>query len=155
VAEKQFFVTPEGLAKLRAELEHLRTVRRPEIADKIRQAKELGSTVNNAEYDDAKNEQAFVEGRILTLENMVKNAVLIQAEEHAPWVKPGSHVTVRTEEGDLEDYFIVGSAEADPKSGRISNESPVGRAMLGKRPGEDVEVLAPAGVVRFTIVEIK
>ncbi len=155
MAEKQFFLTPEGLAKLRAELEHLRAVRRPEIAEKIRQAKELGSTVNNAEYDDAKNEQAFVEGRILTLENMVKNAVLIQTEEHAPWVKPGSHVTVRTEEGDLEDYFIVGSAEADPKAGRISNESPVGRAMLGKRVGEDVEVLAPAGVVRFTIMEIK
>ena len=155
MAEKQFFVTPEGLAKLRAELEHLRTVRRHEIADKIRQAKELGSTVNNAEYDDAKNELAFVVGRILTLENTVKNAVIIQAEEHAPFVKPGAHVTVRTEEGGLEDYFIVGSAEADPKAGRISNESPVGRAMLGKRVGEDVEVLAPAGVVKFTIVEIK
>ena len=154
MAEKQVFLTSEGLAKLEAELEHLRTARRSEVAEKIHRAKELG-TVNNAEYDDAKNEQAFVEGRILTLEKMLRNAAIIPSTAvPSGWVRVGSRVTVRNQEGGLETYTIVGSAEADPSQGLISNESPVGRTLLGKKVGEEVQVRAPAGVLRMTVVEI-
>src|SRR4030065_666571 len=126
MAQKEVFLTPEGLEKLKAELEYLHSVRRQQVADQIHRAKELGGTVDNAEYDDAKNEQAFVEGRILTLEKMIRNAVLIR-DDHTPsdTDRIGSTVTVRTAEGEEEQYTIVGSAEADPRAGRISNESPV------------------------------
>jgi len=153
MAEKQVFLTTEGLARLEAELEYLRTVRRPEVAEKIHRAKELG-TVNNAEYDDAKNEQAFVEGRILNLERMLKNAAIIPAAAPSDVVRVGSRVTVRNQEGELETYTIVGSAEANPSRGLISNESPVGHALLGKKAGEEVLVQAPAGLLRLTVVEI-
>ena len=146
-------LTREGLAKLERELEYLRTVRRQEVAGRIHQAKELASTQNNAEYDDAKNEQAFVEGRILALEKMVQNAVIIE-EHHSSRVELGSKVSVVTADGKEEHYTIVGSAEASPKDGRISNESPVGRALLGKSVGEEVQVQVPAGVLRLTITAI-
>jgi len=146
-------LTREGLAKLERELEYLRTVRRQEVAGRIHQAKELASTQNNAEYDDAKNEQAFVEGRILTLEKMIQNAVIIE-EHHSSRVELGSKVSVATADGKEEHYTIVGSAEASPKNGRISNESPVGRALLGKSVGEEVQVQVPAGVLRLTITVI-
>jgi len=146
-------LTREGLVKLERELDYLRTVRRQEVADRIHQAKELASTQNNAEYDDAKNEQAFVEGRILTLEKMVQNAVIIE-ERHSSRVELGSKVSVVTADGKEEHYTIVGSAEASPKDGRISNESPVGRALLGKSVGEEVQVQVPAGVLRLTITAI-
>jgi transcription elongation factor GreA len=146
-------LTREGLAKLERELEFLRTVRRQEVADRIHQAKELASTQNNAEYDDAKNEQAFVEGRILTLEKMIQNAVIIE-ERHSSRVELGSKVSVVTADGKEEHYTIVGSAEASPKDGRISNESPVGRALLGKSVGEEVQVQVPAGVLRLSITGI-
>jgi transcription elongation factor GreA len=146
-------LTREGLAKLERELDYLRTVRRQEVADRIHQAKELASTQNNAEYDDAKNEQAFVEGRILALEKMVQNAVIIE-ERHSSRVELGSKVSVVTADGKEEHYTIVGSAEASPKDGRISNESPVGRALLGKSVGEEVQVQVPAGVLRLTITAI-
>ena len=146
-------LTREGLAKLERELEYLRTVRRQEVAGRIHQAKELASTQNNAEYDDAKNEQAFVEGRILTLEKMIQNAVIIE-EHHSNRVELGSKVSVATADGKEEHYTIVGSAEASPKNGRISNESPVGRALLGKSVGEEVQVQVPAGVLRLTITVI-
>ena len=154
--EKQSFLTPEGLAKVQAELEYLRTVRRPAVADLIHQAKELGNTVDNAEYDDAKNEQAFVEGRILKLEQMLKNVTIIK-EETTPStsVRIGSKVKVVSPEGEEEEYVIVGSAEASPRNGKISNESPVGMALLGRRPGEDIQVLVPAGVLHYKIVDIK
>ena len=153
---KEVFLTPEGLEKLKAELEHLRTVRRQEVANRIQKAKELSSAVNNAEYDDAKNEQAFVEGRILTLENMIKNAVIIEADESPPvWVKLGSRVTMEDQEGKEQSFIIVGSAEASPTEGKISNESPVGRALLGKRVGEVVQVAAPAGVQTLTVIKIE
>jgi transcription elongation factor GreA len=146
-------LTREGLAKLERELEYLRTVRRQEVAGRIHQAKELASTQNNAEYDDAKNEQAFVEGRILTLEKMIQNAVII--EEHpSSRVELGSKVSVVAAGGKEDHYTIVGSAEASPKDGRISNESPVGRALLGKSVGEEVQVQVPAGVLRLTITAI-
>ncbi len=152
--DKPVPLTREGLAKLEQELEYLRTVRRQEVADRIHQAKELASAQNNAEYDDAKNEQAFVEGRILTLERMVQNAVIIEEHTHSSRVDLGSEVTVLTAEGREEHYTIVGSAEARPKDGRISNESPVGRALLGKAVGDEVQVQVPAGILRLTITAV-
>lgn len=157
MAEKAVPLTKDGLAKLQAELEHLTTVRRPEIARRIQEAKELTSAQNNAEYDDAKNEQAFVEGRILTLERIIQNAELIDEEEahHSNLVRLGSTVTVVTQKGNTMNYTIVGSAEVNPAEGRISNESPVGMALLDKRVGDKVVVSAPGGDLHFTITDIR
>jgi transcription elongation factor GreA len=156
MAEKPIPLTKEGLAKLQEELGFLITVRRPQIARRIQEAKELTSAQNNAEFDDAKNEQAFVEGRILTLERIIQNSTLIDEEEahHSNRVRLGSTVTVATQDGQQQQYTIVGSAEADPNHGRISNESPVGMALLDKRVGDEVKVKAPAGTLRFTITAI-
>jgi transcription elongation factor GreA len=153
MVEKQVPLTREGLSKLEGELEYLRTVRRQEVAERIHQAKELASTQNNAEYDDAKNEQAFVEGRILTLEKMIQNAVIIE-EHHSTLVELGCKVSVVAADGKEDHYHIVGSAEASPRDGRISNESPVGRALMGKSVGEEVQVQVPAGILRLTITAI-
>ena len=147
-------LTKEGLAKLQQELEHLVTVGRAEVAQRIHDAKELVGAQNTPEYEDARNEQAFVEGRILELETVIQNAVIIeQAHDHQK-VSLGAAVTVLTHKGQREQYTIVGSAEADPKAGRISNESPVGAALLGKAVGDDVLVNAPAGTMHWTIVQI-
>jgi len=154
MAEKGNFLTPEGLAKLEEELEHLRTVRRQEVADKIQKAKELRSTVSSPEYEEAKNEQGFVEGRILELERIIKHAVIIHPEA-ADSVQLGSKVTVRHQDGSEDHYTIVGSVEVNPGEGKISNESPVGKALLGKRLGDEVKVKVPAGVLKLTITEIK
>lgn len=153
--EKTVYLTREGLAKLEEELTHLRTVRRHEVAERIRRAKEFTNTVDNAEYDDAKNEQAFVEGRIQALERMLANAVVID-DKAAPsdYVRIGSHVTVTDSDGVEEVYSIVGSAEADPRAGKISNESPIGRALLGHRAGDKVSVLAPGGSFELVIKAI-
>lgn len=154
--EKEVFLTAEGLERLKAELEYLQTVRRHEVASQIQRAKEMGSTVNNAEYDDAKNQQAFVEGRILTLEKMIENATIIRAGESAlDKVEPGARVTVRNQDGGEENYTIVGSAEANPSEGKISNESPVGRALLDKEVGDEVQVEVPAGVLKLTVIKIE
>lgn len=153
---KEIFLTPEGLAKLEAELDYLMAVRRREVAERIQKAKELTDTVNNAEYDDAKNEQAFVEGRILTLEKLIKNATLIHAEAtHPDVVKLGSRVTLLTPDGEQVEYVIVGSAEANPSQRRISNESPVGRALLGRRLRDEVAVNTPAGPRKLMVADIK
>jgi transcription elongation factor GreA len=156
MAEKPVPLTKEGMAKLQEELDFLVTVRRPQIARRIQEAKELTSAQNNAEFDDAKNEQAFVEGRILTLERIIQNAALIDEEEahHSSRVQLGSTVTVANQDGHEEQYTIVGSAEANPSQGRISNESPVGRALLGKRVGDEVKANVPAGTFHFTITAI-
>jgi transcription elongation factor GreA len=156
MAEKPIPLTKEGMDKLQEELDLLITVRRPQIAHRIQEAKELTSAQNNAEFDDAKNEQAFVEGRILTLERIIQNATLIDEEEahHSNRVRLGSTVTVTTQDGQEEQYTIVGSAEANPTEGRISNESPVGRALLNKRVGDEVKANVPAGTFRFTITAI-
>jgi transcription elongation factor GreA len=151
---EKVYLTEEGLTKLKAELDYLYTVRRQEIAERIQRAKELTDTVDNAEYEDAKNEQAFVEGRIRTLERMIKNAAVISAETSSEQVRLGSTVTVQTQEGEQEHYTIVGSPEADPSEGKISNESPVGKVLLGRRVGEEVEVRAPAGMLKLKIVTI-
>jgi len=154
--DKPVPLTREGLARLEKELDHLRTVRRQEVAERIHAAKELASTQNNAEYEDAKNDQAFVEGRILTLEKIIQNAEIINEEEahRSKKVQLGSKVTVLTPKGTKETYTIVGSAEAEPKEGRISNESPVGQALLGKGVGDAIQVQVPAGAIRLTITGI-
>ena len=151
---KQVPLTKEGLTKLQGELDQLLTVRRAEVAQRIHDAKELVGAQNTPEYEDARNEQAFIEGRIQTLENIIQNASIIEATHDHQKVSLGSTVTVLNHKGDRENYTIVGSAEADPKAGRISNESPVGQALLGKGVGDEVQVNAPAGVLRWTIVRI-
>jgi transcription elongation factor GreA len=143
--EKPVLLSQEGLSRLSAELDQLRRVRRAEIAERIRQAKEYGDIMENSEYEDAKNEQAMVEGRILTVEAMVRNAVIIPDEHDKKVVGVGSTVKLLDSSGDEFDYTIVGSAESDPGQGRISNESPVGKALLGRKAGESVEVAVPSG----------
>jgi transcription elongation factor GreA len=156
MAEKPIFLTPAGRTKLEAELENLRTVKRAQVAERIHSAKEEGDIMENSAYDEAKNEQAFVEGRIMTIEQMLKNAVMIDATRASDIVGIGSYVTV-LERGtkDDETFQIVGSAEADPTKCRISNESPVGRALLGKRVGDEVQIKIPDGIRYLKITEIR
>jgi transcription elongation factor GreA len=144
--EKPVLISKEGLGKLEEELEHLVNVRRPQVAERIRAARDFGDIAENAEYTDAKNEQSLVEGRIQTLEAMVRNAVLIEdgARADKGVVDVGATVKVRSEDGE-ESYSIVGPAEADPLAGRISNESPLGRALLGHKAGEEVAWTMPNG----------
>ena len=151
---KQVPLTRDGLSRLQKELQQLITVRRAEVAQRIHDSKELVGAQNAPEYEDARNEQAFVEGRILTLENIIQNAVLIEEQHDHQRVNLGSTVTVTNHKGTREHYTIVGSAEADPKAGRISNESPVGTALLGKGVGDEAQVNAPAGILRWTIESI-
>ena len=153
---KQFFLTDEGLKKYEQELEDLRTNKRKEIADKIKVALSFGDLSENSEYDEAKNEQAKVEARIFELEAMLKNVKIIDDDElNSERVGIGSRVRVLDLEFDEElDYQVVGSAEADPLEGKISDESPVGKALLGHSTGETVVAEAPAGELRFKILEI-
>jgi transcription elongation factor GreA len=153
--QKPVYLTQEGLSKLEARLKHLTEVLRPEVAERIRRAKEIGGTLNNAEYDDAKNEQAFLEGEILDLGTKIKNAQLIQDEKPSTRIRLGSHVTVIDADGKRENYVIVGSAEASPGEGRISNESPMGKALMGRKAGDRVEVATPSGVMRINVFTIK
>ena len=153
--EKKHFLTREGLEKLQAELEDLRTTGRREVADKIKRAKEMGGTDNNAEYDDAKNEQSFLEGKIQKLESMINNAVVIGSPHHTATVKLGSRVKVRDQDGREEYYTIVDGAEANTLDGRISNESPVGRSLLGKRVGSKVAVPVPAGTIKLHVLGVE
>ena len=149
------YITREGLTRLEAELEELRTVRRQQVAERIQKAKELGGAVDNAGYDDSKNEQAFMEGRILTLERITDNAIIIGGDAaHSGQVQLGGSVTLLNQNGGEEEYTIVGSPEADPAQGRISHESPVGKALLNKKVGEDVQVKTPAGTVTLTVSSI-
>lgn len=155
MAVKPVFLTPEGRARLEEELNHLRTVKRRKVAERIHQAKESGDITDNAEYDDAKNEQAIVEHRILTIERLLQNAVLIDNNSHGTdSVRLGSKVTVSDSEGEESTYIIVGSAEASPGDGKISNESPVGQALLGRKVGDHVVVRVPAGMLSLTVVAI-
>ena len=132
--QRQQFLTPQGRDQLQEELHLLRTVRRPDVASRIHQATEGGGTVDNAEYEEVKNEQAFVEGRIRDLEQILNNAVVAErSPESEDQVQFGSAVTVRTETGQSRSYELVGSAEARPLEGKISNESPVGQALLNRR----------------------
>lgn len=156
MTEQTTFLTPEGLRKLEEELEYLRTVRRQAVAQRLRAVlEEEQDILENAEYEDAKNEQAFVEGRILTLEAILKNVVIIEEGGPADRVGIGSRVTVAEEKEEPETYHIVGYAEADPKMGRISNQSPLGQALLGHRVGDEVIVNAPDGILCFRIIAIE
>ncbi len=156
MTNRETVLTPEGVAKLEQELHHLKAVRRREVAERIKQAIAFGDISENSEYDEAKNEQAFIEGRIVTLENMLKNAKIIDSEDiSTDVVSIGSTVKLLDVEfDDVIEYTIVGSAEANPAKNKISNESPVGRALIGKAKGEDVDVAVPDGVIKFKILEI-
>ncbi|MDR3560018.1 MAG: transcription elongation factor GreA [Negativicutes bacterium] len=155
--EKQTILTAEGLKKIEQKLDYLKSVRRRDVAERIKQAIEFGDISENSEYEDAKNEQAFIEGEVLTLEKMLRNAKLIDEDEiSADVVTLGSTVVLKDLEfGDELEYTIVGSAEADPSEFRISNESPVGEAILGRKVGSVVEVNVPAGSLKYEIVDIK
>ena len=155
--EKDVILTPEGYEKLVDELEHLRVDRRQEVAERIREAREFGDISENSEYDDAKNEQAMLEARIAQLEERLRAARVIDASEvSTETVSLGSRVHLDDlDHGDSLDYTIVGSAEADPAEGKLSNESPVGRALMGRRKGDQIEVAVPQGTIKLKIVQIK
>lgn len=154
--EKEVLLTVQGLKRLEEELEQYKSVRRRDVAERIKQAIEFGDISENSEYEDAKNEQAWIEGRILTLEKMLRNAKIIDDENlGTDEVTLGSTVMIRDLEfEEVLEYTIVGSMEADPGNSMISNESPVGRAILGKSKGSIVEVTVPAGVLKYQIVDI-
>jgi transcription elongation factor GreA len=156
MSNKEVILTIEGLKNLEEELEELKSIRRREVAQRIKQAIEFGDISENSEYEDAKNEQAFIEGRILTLEKMLRNARIIDDENlGTEVVSIGSRVILRDLEfGEEFECAIVGSVEADPGNNKISNESPVGKAILGLPKGETVEVSVPAGVLKYQIGDI-
>ncbi|MBO0701875.1 MAG: transcription elongation factor GreA, partial [Candidatus Dormibacteraeota bacterium] len=153
--DKPVFLTKEGLKQLEDELEQLVNVRRLEVAERIRHARDFGDIAENAEYTEAKNEQSLLEGRIQTLEGMIHNAAVIEETPREKGVvSVGAQVEVSSEEG-KETYTIVGPAEADPLHGRISNESPLGSALLGHRKGEEVEWNSPSGTSRVQIRAVR
>jgi transcription elongation factor GreA len=156
MTEKEIMLTPEGLNKLEEELKNLKIVKRREVADRIKQAIEFGDISENSEYEDAKNEQAFIEGRILTLEKMLRNVKVIEHKENdSSEVHLGATITLQDLEcGEELVYTLVGSAEADPLNNKISNESPVGQAIIGKKIGDVVEVDVPAGKMKYKILLI-
>jgi transcription elongation factor GreA len=157
MSDKEVLLTPDGLKKLEDELDNLKTVKRREVAERIKVAIGYGDISENSEYEDAKNEQAFIEGRIITLEKMLRNARIINNDDiDADTVGVGTTVIVEDMEfGDKMEYTIVGTAESDPLKNKISNESPVGRAILGKKKGTTVDVNVPAGLIQYKIVDIK
>ncbi len=156
MVRKQIILTKEGLDKLEGELEYLKTVKRLEVAAKIKEAMSFGDLTENSEYDEAKNEQAFIEGKIIKIENMLKKAKIIDQDDiTTDVVSIGSTVKVLDMEFDEEiKYTIVGSAEADPINDKISDESPVGKALIGKKVGDIVEVSVPDGIMKYEILEI-
>lgn len=157
MAEKQTILTSDGLKKIEQKLDFLKSVRRREVAERIKQAIEYGDISENSEYEDAKNEQAFIEGEIITLEKMLRTAKVIdEGEISTDVVTLGSTVTLKDlEDSEIFEYTIVGSAEADPMEWKISNESPVGEAILGQPVGSVIEVNVPAGVLKYEVLDIK
>lgn len=149
------FLTREGYQKLQEELDYLRSIKRQEIANRLHEAMEGGELIENAEYEAAKNEQAFVEGRIKELEILLATARVISDTEKAEVIQVGSKVTIQIEGENPEIYTIVGAAEANPRAGRISNESPLGKALLGKKGGDHIQVDAPAGAFMVEILKIE
>ena len=154
---KEVILTPEGFKKLKEEIEYLSSDKRREVADRIRVAREFGDIAENAEYDDAKNEQALLEHRIAVLEERMRAARVIEKKEISKdIVSIGSHVKLRDMDAKQTiEYHIVGSAEANPAEYKLSNESPVGKAIMGHKKGDVVEVTAPRGALKFKIVEIR
>ncbi|MBM7701430.1 transcription elongation factor GreA [Metabacillus iocasae] len=155
--EKVFPMTEEGKQKLEQELEYLKAVKRKEVVERIKIARSFGDLSENSEYDSAKEEQAFVEGRITTLENMIRNARIIEEDsENSSIVSLGKSVTfVELPDGEEETYTIVGSAEADPFEGKISNDSPIAKSLMGKQIGDEVAVQTPGGEMSVKIVSVK
>lgn len=154
---KQVILTYEGLKKVEEELEYLKTVKRKEITQKIKVALSFGDLSENSEYDEAKNDQAFNEGRIVTLENILKNAKVIDDEDiKTDVVSVGAIIKVRDlDYGDEMEFTIVGSAEADPSKMKISNEAPIGRGLIGKRIGDKVEIQVPDGTISYEVIDIR
>ena len=154
--DKPVPITKKGLEKLNAELDELLSVKRPEVADRNKTAKEFGDISENAEYEDAKNDQGWIEGRIMTLEKMIRNAELIPepSRKASGTVRLGSRVKVKDEFGESA-YTIVGPVEADPTKGLISLESPVGKALIGHAAGDKVKVATPGGTSNVTLIEVK
>ena len=154
---KEIILTPEGHEKLKEEIEHLSTVKRREVAERIKQAREFGDIAENSEYDDAKNEQAMLEHRIATLQERLKHSRVIQKKEiTTDVVSVGTRVRLRDVDArETIEYTIVGSAEANPAEHKLSNESPVGKAIMGHKKGETVDVSAPRGSLKFKIMDIK
>jgi transcription elongation factor GreA len=154
--DKPVPITKKGLEKLQAELDELLSVKRPEVADRIKTAKEFGDISENAEYEDAKNDQGWIEGRIMTLEKMIRNAEIIKepSRKAADGVQLGSRVKVKDEFGETS-YTIVGPVEADPTKGLISLESPVGKALMGHGKGDKVKVTTPGGTSTVTILSVR
>jgi transcription elongation factor GreA len=155
MTNQETFLTPEGLQKLEEELHYLKTVRRAEVAEAIHDAKMDGDVTENAGYEEAKRQQAFLEGRIMTIEGMLKNPVLIEANGPSETVILGSKVTVVEEGFEPETYAIVGSAEANPGDGRISNESPLGKALMGHRVGDRITFETPGGPAEMELLRIE
>lgn len=156
--DKSILVTKEGLKKLTEELENLKNVKRKEVAERIKEAISYGDLSENSEYEEAKNEQAFVEGRIIELEEKVKYAKIINEKHQVASVQLGTRVFVKNlsrRNAQPEEYTIVGSTEADPLAHKISNESPVGRAFLDKKAGDKVKVHIPAGAVEYEILKLE
>ena len=149
------YLTRHGFEKLQDELEHLRTVKRQEVANRLHEAMEGGELIEDAEYEAAKNEQAFVEGRIQELEMILANARIVDEAGKHTVAQVGAHVTIQEEGNDPEVFIIVGPAEANPREGRISNESPLGRALMDHRTGDKVRVDAPAGSFTVQILKVE
>jgi transcription elongation factor GreA len=152
--KKDFYLTQDGVDKLKTELDDLVNNQRQVIASRLKEAKEYGDLSENTAWDDAKDQQAFVEGRIAEIENVLKHAKIIENPKNKERVDIGSTVHLELEDG-VQKYTIVGSTEANPDEGKISNESPIGRALLGKKPGEKVEVTVPSGTIMYKIAKIE
>jgi transcription elongation factor GreA len=148
------YISPEGLKKLKEELTQLKAVDRPEIIDRIAKARDLGDLSENAEYHDAREKQSFIEGRIQELEALIKNAIIIKIKK-SDTVQIGSTVHASCDDGSIVKYTIVGPSEADPAQGRISHESPLGRAFLGQSIGHEFELKIPAGMLKCVIKHIE
>lgn len=153
---EQIYLTQEGFERLQEELHELKFVKRKVIAERIQEAKELGDLSENAEYTDAKNEQAFVEGRAIELEHMLKHATIIEKSSgKTTTVNVGSHIKIRNDQNKEMEFFIVGSTEADPQRGLISNESPLGRAFVGRQVGDRIAIDVPRGTMSYEILDVQ
>lgn len=154
MTQNQTYLTAEGEIKLKAELAELTGPRREELAQRLRSAIQMGDLSENADYHKAKEDQAFLEGRIQEIEAILRFAVIIE-KSHSDVVNVGSHVTIQEEDFDPETFYVVGAKEADPRNGRISNESPIGSALLGHKAGETVEAETPGGKIKFKIIKVE
>ena len=154
MTQQPTYLTAEGEKKLRAELAELTGPRRDELAQRLRSAIQMGDLSENADYHKAKEDQGFLEGRIQEIEYILRNAIIVE-KSHSDVVTVGSHVTVQEEDFDPETYYLVGAKEADPRNGKISNESPIGRALMEHKVGDVVEAETPGGKLRFKILKIE